>query len=234
VTPLLDQLLLPGRLLGRALDDAHRMADAVVSLGELAIAARHELEPLNRWMQTTASELKLLREHAAGVQWAIEPMVEHVRILRDEFGRANDEIARLRKAFGPELAALREQAGGIRSAIEPMVDDVTILRDEFARANTEIGQLGDAFAPQLVGLRSSAEGMLGEIARVRELLEGLDRDVREIGDHVTTEISELDGSVRALVRDADEISDVVEPLQAATDRVGRVADRLPGGSRRKS
>jgi hypothetical protein len=33
------------------------------------------------------------------------------------------------------------------------------------------------------------------------------------------------------VRDADEISDVVEPLQSATDRVGKIAERLPGGKR---
>ncbi|HET8979549.1 MAG TPA: hypothetical protein VFN87_15405 [Solirubrobacteraceae bacterium] len=231
---LLDQLLWPTRLLGRALEDVHRIADAAVSVGALAVDVAGELEPLNRWMRSTASDLELLRQHAAGIQAAIEPTVEHVRVLRDEFGRANDEIARLREAFGPELAALRESAGGMRSAIEPMVQDVRALRDEFGRANDEIARLGDTFTPELAGLRTSAHGMLEEIGRVRELLTGLDGDIREMGDRVTTEMHALDASVRALVRDADEISDVVEPLQTATERVGRVADRLPGGSRRRS
>lgn len=160
---LIDQVLLPARLLTRALDDVHRIADAAVSLGTLALEVQRELEPLNRWMRTTASELESLRRHAAGVDSAIHPIVEHVRILRDEFGRANDEIARLREAFGPELSA---------------------LRTEFSRANDEVRG--------------------------------------------------LQASVGALARDADEISEVVEPLQAATDRVGRVAERLPGGARRRS
>ncbi|HZE05823.1 MAG TPA: hypothetical protein VE127_11395 [Solirubrobacteraceae bacterium] len=231
---LLDQLLLPARLLGRTLEDVHRIADAAVSVGALAVDVARELEPMNRWMRSTASDLELLREHAAGVQAAMEPMVEHVRVLREEFGRANDEIARLRKAFGPELAALRDHAGGIRLAVEPMVEDVRMLRDEFGRANDEIARLGNTFAPELAGLRSSAHGMLDEIGRVRELLAGLDGDIREMGHHVTAEMDALDASVRALVHDADEISDVVEPLQTATERVGRVADRLPGGSRRRS
>ncbi|HLY47816.1 MAG TPA: hypothetical protein VKR21_01350 [Solirubrobacteraceae bacterium] len=48
---------------------------------------------------------------------------------------------------------------------------------------------------------------------------------------MTTEMKGIGDAVRDLARDADEISDVVEPLQAATERVGRVANRLPGGSR---
>jgi hypothetical protein len=37
--------------------------------------------------------------------------------------------------------------------------------------------------------------------------------------------------VDRLEQDADEMREVVEPLQAATERVGRVAQRLPGGGR---
>jgi hypothetical protein len=46
---------------------------------------------------------------------------------------------------------------------------------------------------------------------------------------VISEMRTLREAVNALVRDADDISEVVEPLQSATDRVGKVADRLPGG-----
>jgi nanoRNase/pAp phosphatase (c-di-AMP/oligoRNAs hydrolase) len=58
-------------------------------------------------------------------------------------------------------------------------------------------------------------------------------DVEGMGQRVTSEMEALRHAVRALVRDDDEISDVVEPLQSATDRVGRVADRLPGGGHKR-
>jgi hypothetical protein len=35
--------------------------------------------------------------------------------------------------------------------------------------------------------------------------------------------------VQVLVREADDMRQVVEPLQSATERVGRAADKLPGG-----
>lgn len=163
VTPLVDQLLFPQRLLTRALDDLHLIAEAAASFGALAKDARSALPQLSEWMDDTSESLRSLREQAAGVRATLEPMGGDVRILRDEFGRANDEIARLRETFGPHLEALRVSAEGLHH---------------------ELGQVRDA--------------------------------------------------VRALVRDADEISDVVEPLQAATSRVGKVADRLPGGGGKSS
>jgi hypothetical protein len=50
-----------------------------------------------------------------------------------------------------------------------------------------------------------------------------------MGQRVTAEMRALRETVKALVRDADDISEVVEPLQSATARVGKVAERLPGG-----
>jgi hypothetical protein len=71
--------------------------------------------------------------------------------------------------------------------------------------------------------------MRHELRQLCELLAALETDIDGMGDRVTAEMEALRHAVGALVRDADEISDVVEPLQAATDRVGKVADRLPGG-----
>jgi methyl-accepting chemotaxis protein len=185
VTPLLDQLFLPQRLVVRALDDLHRVAEGAASLGALARDSTPLIPHLTEWMDDTASTLRSLRDQAVGIRTTIEPMGEDLRILRDEFGRANDEIARLREAFGPPLEALR----------------------------------------------GSADALHHELRQVRELFAALETDVNEMGANVTQEMAALRQAVAALARDADEISDVVEPLQAATDRVGRIASRLPGGGR---
>jgi predicted nucleic acid-binding Zn-ribbon protein len=185
VTPLLDQLLFPPRLVTRALDDLHRIAEAAVSFAALARDARPAFERLPDWMDGTSSSLSALRDQAEGVRTTIEPMGRDLTILRDEFGRANDEIARLREAFGPNLESLS----------------------------------------------LSADAMRSELRQVRELLATLETDINDMGERVTSEMKALRQAVSALARDADEISDVVEPLQSATDRVGRIADRLPGGRR---
>jgi hypothetical protein len=45
---------------------------------------------------------------------------------------------------------------------------------------------------------------------------------------VTREIAAFHTTIQVLVREADEMRQVAEPLQGATERVGRVADKLPG------
>jgi methyl-accepting chemotaxis protein len=179
MAPLLDQLLLPQRIVTRALNDLHRMAEAAASIAALA------RDPLTGWMDDTASSLRSIRDQAAGARTAIESMSGDVTILRDEFGRANDEIARLREAFGPELEALRHTAASLEQ----------------------------------------------ELRQVRELLAALLTQADETGEGVITEMRALRGQVGALAHEADEISEVVEPLQGATERVGKVAAHLPGGGR---
>lgn len=47
-----------------------------------------------------------------------------------------------------------------------------------------------------------------------------------------TALSTLIETFKPLVRDVDEVREVVEPLQSATERVGRLAERLPGPGRK--
>jgi predicted nucleic acid-binding Zn-ribbon protein len=183
MAPLLDQLLFPQRLLTRALNDLHRMAEAAASIAALARDLRPAIEPLPDWMNDTATTLRSIRDQAAGARAAIESVSEDVTILRDEFGRSNDEIARLREVFGPELEALRTSAAGLEQ----------------------------------------------ELRQICQLIAALKADADQIGGGVIDQMRALRGDVGALAREADEISEVVEPLQGATERVGKVADRLPGG-----
>lgn len=187
MTPLLEQLLLPQRLATRVLDDVHRIAAGAGSIAEFARDLRRLLDPLRGWMDTTATTLESLRDEASGIRAAVGPMSSDLDTLRVEFGRANDEIARLRESVTPEFSAFR----------------------------------------------ASAERLEEEVRRTRELLDLLDGDVKDMGQRVSAEMHALQKTVASLVRDADDIAEVVEPLQAATERVGRVAERLPGGNRKR-
>jgi predicted nucleic acid-binding Zn-ribbon protein len=182
---LVDQLLLPRRLIARALEDLHRIAEAARVLGGVAREAEQQFDPLREWMDATAAMIQSLRDQVAGVRAAVDPMSRDMDALRVEFGRADDEIGRLREAIVPELAAFRDSANGLRD----------------------------------------------ELRQFRELMVLLEADVKEMRERATAEMHAIHDAMRALVRDAHEISDVVEPLQEATDRVGNIASHLPGGRR---
>jgi methyl-accepting chemotaxis protein len=144
VTSLVDQLLLPQRVAARVLADLQLIGDAAMSVGTLARDLRGQVGPVRDWMDATAATLET---------------------LSSEFGRADDEIARLREELIPELSGFRASADRLQKKMGRVISEMRTLRE----------------------------------------------------------------AVNALVRDADDISEVVEPLQSATDRVGKVADRLPGG-----
>lgn len=149
---LLDQLFLPQRLLVRALDDLHRIADAAAAIGGFMRSER-PVDSIREWMDVTAEALQSLRDQAAGVRSSVEPMPADLKTLRDEFGRADDEIARLREAFGPELAAFRRAADGIlgemgalRRSINALVRDADEISDvvEPLQAATErVGRVAE-------------------------------------------------------------------------------------------
>jgi methyl-accepting chemotaxis protein len=153
VTPLLDQLLFPQRLVTRALDDLHRMASAAEAVSRLTRDVGPFLEHVRTWMDDTDATLRSLRDEARGVRTTIEPMGEDVRILKDEFGRANDEIARLREAFGPQLEALRHSADAlerelrqVRDAVRALArdaDEISDVVEPLQSATDRVGKLAD-------------------------------------------------------------------------------------------
>ncbi|HWD85258.1 MAG TPA: hypothetical protein VG321_05880 [Solirubrobacteraceae bacterium] len=105
-------------------------------------------------------------------------------------------------------------------AIVRMSASAEALREEVAG----IRRLAEPIPGELDALRVEFGGSNDEIARLREAFGPELAAVRRASEEVSQ-------SVRRLTRDADEMREVVEPLQAATERVGRVAERLPGGGR---
>lgn len=75
------------------------------------------------------------------------------------------------------------------------------------------------------GLRDAFEGSNREVHGVGERMEPLTDEVRRLRTDVSPK---LDGMQEEL----SDVADVVEPLEPAAERLGRLADRLPGGGRR--
>jgi chromosome segregation ATPase len=131
------------------------------------------------------------------------------------------------------LDSVRDQVSAVRAALEPMSDDLDALRAAFAGTNNELERLRDTFAPALAGIRTAADGLYEEVRRQREGIDALHAQVEKMGQLLGGELSALHVTIKPLVRDAGEVRDVVEPLQTATERVGRLAERLPGPGRKK-
>ncbi len=55
-----------------------------------------------------------------------------------------------------------------------------------------------------------------------------------MGQLLGGELAALRSILKALLSDVDKVREVVEPMQTATERVGRLAERLPGPGRKRS
>jgi hypothetical protein len=108
------------------------------------------------------------------------------------------------RALG-DLRRIAEAVEGLHQVLKPMSDDLDGLRVAFEGSNEELAKLRAALAPELRGVREAAEPLHGELSRQRESIDALDEDVRE----------------------------VAEPLAPAAERVGRLAERLPGPGRKR-
>jgi hypothetical protein len=73
-----------------------------------------------------------------------------------------------------------------------------------------------------------------EVRRQRELIEALNTQIKQMEGELAGGLAAVHKSIAALVEDTGQVRDVVEPLQTATERVGRVAERLPGPGRKRS
>ena len=91
MAPLLDQILLPPKLVRQALLDVGRLADAVVSAAVTLEAARTDLSALRA---------------------ALGPMSDDLDGLRRAFEGSNEELAKLRNAMTPEQRGIREAIEG--------------------------------------------------------------------------------------------------------------------------
>jgi hypothetical protein len=91
MAPLVDQLLLPGKIAQRAVTDLGRLADALTS---------------------AAVTLEAIRTDINALRDSLGPMSEDLDGLRRAFEGSNDELAKLRNAMTPEHRGIREAIEG--------------------------------------------------------------------------------------------------------------------------
>ena len=128
---------------------------------------------------------------------------------------------------------LRDEVAGLHEVLKPMSDDLDGLRQAFNGSNEQLARLRGAMTPELRGIRAAAEPLHGELSRQRESIDQLDQDLTEMGETLAERISSLRGALAPLHRDMADMRDVVEPLQPAAERLGRMAERLPGPGRKR-
>ena len=172
--PTLTPLLLPPRLVLRALDDLHAIAEAVRWTTEV----REELD-----LRATARDVRSLAKAARRL-----PDIERTLAgtEKDLVARADRLDARLREA----LRVVKSVEGDL-----PAVATVLARADEISEQLTTVNSLAGRIDDGL----PSFERVLDSIDALRE----------------ATAI----------------LAAAVEPLQGIAERLGRVADRLPGGAR---
>jgi hypothetical protein len=108
--PVIDQLLLPPKLVARALADLSRIAVAAQSVGALADEFRRHIGPAIAQLGYAVSTLDYMREELGSLQRALDPMSEDLDGLRKAFLGSNEELEQLRRAITPELKGVREAA----------------------------------------------------------------------------------------------------------------------------
>ena len=140
----------------------------------------------------------------------------------DDFRRMADAA----ESIADELAALR-------AGFEPMSNDLDALRAAFAATTDELQELRATFVPELAGVRLAADGLHEEVRRQRELIDKLESTVGQVGALLDRGIGGLIDTLKPVVRDLDEVREVMEPLQTATEPMGRVAERFPGPGRKR-
>jgi predicted nucleic acid-binding Zn-ribbon protein len=131
------------------------------------------------------------------------------------------------------LDTLRDEVAGLHRVLQPMSDDLDGLRKAFQGSNEQLAALREAMTPELRGVREAAEPLHGELKRQRESIDALDGDLKAMGEELAAHIDRLPRALAPLQEELGDMRDVVEPLAPAAERVGRLAERMPGPGRRK-
>ena len=154
-------------------------------------------------------------------------------LASDLRGRLDPVAARLDHAVGT-LDSLRDEVAGLHRVLHPMSDDLDALRQAFQGSNEQLAALREALTPELRGVRKAAEPLHGELSRQRESIDALDEDLKAMGEELAAHIDRLPRALAPLQEELGDMRDVAEPLAPAAERVGRLAERLPGPGRKRN
>ena len=172
---LVDQLLLPPRLLARAFEDVHRIAHAATVVSGVAREAERQFDPLKKWMDATAVTIESLRDQVSGVRAAVEPMSGDMDALRVEFGRADDEIGRLREALIPEVASFRASADDLH-------DELRQLRELMVVFEADVKEMGEHLTAEMRAVRQAMSALVRDANEISDVVEPLQEATERVGN----------------------------------------------------
>lgn len=144
--------------------------------------------------------------------------------MRPRAGAIADTIAHAAET----LDDVNDHLARLRAALEPMSEDLDRIRSAFADTSKELESLRQEVSPELAGVREATERVDSGLRFQVESVEKLDRSLQDVGELLGGQLAALHELLTPAVKDADEVREVVEPLQRATERVGRIAERFPG------
>jgi uncharacterized protein YoxC len=128
---LLEQLFFPPRLLFRAFDDIHRMADAAVSVAATMRSLRQDMDALRVAFAGADAELEDLRKafvpEARGIHRAARALHEDVENITTLLGALDTDVKDMGHRLTSEVASLHatiqvlvREADDMRQVVEPL------------------------------------------------------------------------------------------------------------------
>lgn len=206
----MNPLTLPPRLLLRALGDLHQLASAARSIaGVLEDGTR------DREVAQTLDDLHGLRVAADRIPAVEAAMTERLDALHQRGGDMLELGQRFEGLFGSVLEAadrLDARAEGVLEAFEKVQVRAQDILDMGERLDDRAAEILEAFA----SFEERGDALLALATRIEE---------------GTPELNRALEAIETLNEAAGTLASTAQPMQGALERVGRIADRLPGSPR---
>ena len=101
-----------------------------------------------------------------------------------------------------DLHRIANAAASVEKSLQPLEDDIDGLRKAFEGSNEQLAKIRETFTPQFAAINAELMSLRAQVG----------------------------GEIAGMEDSLAEVRETVEPLQGAAKRVGRIAERLPGGS----
>ncbi len=151
-----------------------------------------------------------------------------------EVGAALRAMTRLPELLEGRLGTIERHMVGMDRTTEEMVailprqiDSIESLKPELVRNR----EAAERLHPELVQVREGIATLAGEIAAVRAAVEPLAGQLTSVDEGVDPldgRMAELQAGIDGMREELTELREALVPLQPAAERMGRLADRLPG------
>jgi methyl-accepting chemotaxis protein len=112
-----------------------------------------------------------------------------------------------------------------------LADDVARFADAAESAQHEIEllrQAVDGVHQEVTGVRRSTQPLPDNTARMAESFDRSNDELRALRQEMRPMITQVDETADSIASIDAEFSDVAEPLRPAAERVGKLAQRVPG------